>query len=73
MNFAKFLRPPFLTEHFQWLFLEHVVEKIVALGKLFPEVTAITKYINSKTSGIYIVITINFEERLKENCAPLIN
>ena len=53
---------------------KYFVETIVVVfGKLFPEVTAITKYINSKTSGTYVVNTINFKERFKENCVPLIN
>ena len=37
VNFAKFLRPPFFTEHLWWLLLEKNTKKEIVLGLSFKE------------------------------------
>ena len=56
VNFAKFLRTPFLTEHLQWLLL-HVLDNIIFFFHNFDK--------QGKTSSNYNArVSSNFFERL---------
>ena len=69
MNFAKFLRAPFLTEHLCWLLLNISFKRLLFLNQMVLIKSFLTGALNDRSQKIYVYL--NEGEKAREYCGCL--